>query len=393
MDTLYKKLLLSIKHLSVLDDVFKNKTNYSNERDYNLYIQNITRFKKLCSEIKLDKELYSKNGRQMQLADILEYMFFSRGIFSLINGNNQLIHRYVPKYIELILRFVNMLILYEIMTVDNQLRQAFVSNLGDQIDEVAHEDEYLNLKQWQDNVGLRTKDPAGAPSKYFDSILPKTAGGLWHEMLVYAFILRFNIGYIFPLLLHQKILSLDSKLSPPDLVILHKATSRYYGIEIGDLKERQSGGFMAPSGIPVIPINTRDNRSSDRCPICNKWIGLCPKIIEEFSDPAVNISRVEIRCLYDCDKYTLKAKIYGECPYMKYYDRLHNHFTCLVEKKKDELFANVLEKHKLDEDTLNNMIADESIKNLPCDSNNIRSKKINYIITHHVWYPELATLI
>jgi len=45
-----------------------------------------------------------------------------------------------------------------------------------------------------------------------------------------------------------------------DLIILHKKTSRYYGIEIGTLKERQSGGFMAPSGIPVIPLDTFDER-------------------------------------------------------------------------------------------------------------------------------------
>ena len=89
---------------------------------------------------------------------------------------------------------------------------------------------------------------------------------------------------------------------------MHSKTYRFYGIEIGGLKERQSGGFMAPSGIPIIPIDTLNARTSDRCPTCSRWIGICPKVVRDFSN--TNIDETgrkltnEIRCLTECDIYT-----------------------------------------------------------------------------------------
>ena len=397
MKKVFGKAIDSIKHLEVLHKVFLGKKNYGDKNDHLLYVENLKRVSEISEEINFYKELYSETNRQMKLADIIEYIFFSRGIFSLINGKNQLIKNNIPKFIELVLRFVNLLMLYEIMTVDTKIRKVFLNDLKKKIKDIVEEEEFDKLLRWNKWVGLKGKDnPQNAPSSYFDSILPKTVGGLWHEMLVYVFILRFDIGYIFPLLLHQKIISLNEKLSPPDLVILHKPRNNYYGIEIGALKERQSGGFMVPSGIPVIPLDTKNCRISDRCPGCKKWIGICSKVIEDFSNPDCKITRPEIRCLYDCDKYTLKEKIDGNCSYMKYYNKSNNrhyHYKCVIKNEKSRIISDIKAKHHIEKKDFIKMLKDRKIKNLSCDVDSFRSKKINYLKTHYLWYSELSKLI
>lgn len=393
MERAYKSLSISAQHLVLLNQAFMERTNYSDEKDFEIYIENLQLVSDIGDKIGLPEELYSYQDRQMKLADIIEYMFFSRGIFTLINNRNQLIKQNIPYFLELIMRFVNLLMVYEIMTIDNKMRNAFLDTLSKGIKDVPMEEDFTSLRKWNKWVGLTEKEtPKGAPSAYFDSLLPKTAGGLWHEMLVYAFLLRFNVGYIFPLLLHQKVISLDQKLSPPDIIILHKKTNRYYGIEVGNLKERQSGGFMAPTGIPVIPLDTLNCRISDRCPTCKKWIGICPKVINDFSNCEYKIGRIEIRCLYDCDKYSLDEKLGGKCLYMKYYDKLHYHYRCLVNKEREGVISDIISKHRIERSKLIEMI-EKKEKNLPFEPDNIRSKKINYLITHYLWYPELSKLI
>lgn len=390
MEKVYKSLINSVEHLKILDEIFSVPDNYSDKKDYQLYAENLEKFSEIDKEINFSQELYSQYGRQMKLADVIEYIFFSRGIFSVINDRNQLIEENIPKFLELVLRFTNLLMLYEITTTDQKIRKAFLLKIKKNIKEVGDEKDFDKLLNWDKWVGLTEKEtPKGAPSEYFDSILPKTAGGLWHEMLVYAFILRYDIGYIFPLLLHQKIVSLNKKLSPPDLIILRKDTKRYFGIEIGNLKERQSGGFMVPSGIPVVPLDTMNCRISDRCPTCKKWIGICPKVIKDFSDPKHKINRTEVRCLYDCDRYTLAEKIDGKCPYIKYFNGLHHHYNCVGEKEKKKIIADIIAKHKVKETELADVLKN---KNLPSDTE-IRSKKINYLKTHYLWYQELSGFI
>lgn len=393
MKQIYQNLSISVKHLSILDETFSEANNFSNKDDHELYVESLKEIETISKRIGFASELYSEDDRQMKLADILEYIFFSRGVFSLIDNKNQLIKKNIPDYLKLILQFVNLLMLYEVMTTDVRLRKMYLQNLKKQLKGLAKEANLKKLLKWNKWVGLTEKDtPKGAPNDYFDSLLPKTAGGLWHEMLVFAFLLKYNVGYIFPLLLHQKVISLDQKLSPPDLIILHKKTNRYYGIEIGNLKERQSGGFMAPSGIPVIPLDTLNCRISDRCPTCKKWIGICPKVMDDFTNQDKKINRLEIRCLYDCDKFTLKEKISGKCPYMKYFDTLHHHYKCVSGKSESYIKREIIQKHKLKERDLENLLK-QGERNLPIASDDMRSRKINCLKTHYLWYPELSKLI
>jgi len=415
MKSLLKKLSITSKHLVILDNTFRNKNNYSRKIDFSIYDENLRRFEKLAFKTSLkaanfrisnqDKqkvsvsfidEIYHQNERQMKLADIIEYLFFSRGIYYLFQGNHFKKDR-IPVFLELILRFVNLLMICEVVTVDSKLRKKLLNNLKGIIG-----DEYgfSALYKWKDNVGLqKNKRKKNEPFEYFDTLLPKTAGGLWHEMLVYAFVLKYDIGYIFSLLINQKLISSDSKLSPPDLIVLHKKTMRYYGIEIGNLKDRQSGGFMSPSGIPVIPVDTLNARISDRCPHCERWIGICPKVISDFASIDKQKPENEIRCFVDCDIFSLKDMVSGKCPYMKFSyngkinnikftfaDKKHYHYNCCLEIKAQ--LKKAIEGHK-DFKKLQEYHSNK-------ENNGLYDKlkqKFNFIKTHSVFYSELTKLI
>lgn len=428
MQSLFDKLSLLSKHLILLDKTFKKPNNYSDKVDYAIYKENLQRFEELAKDEKLkldtlksresDKgtrvafsfidEIYSASDRQMKLADIIEFLFFSRGVYYLFQSD-QFKKERVSKFLELNLRFVNILMIYETLTVDKKLRDAFLANLKPII---KNEAGYSDLIKWRKSVGLSKKDKRydkDAPNLYFDRLLPKTAGGLWHEILVYCFILKYNIGYIFPLLLTQKPISLQHKLSPPDLIILHNKTYRYYGIEIGNLKERQSGGFMAPSGVPVIPIDTLNARISDRCPTCSKWIGICQKVINDFSKttPLDTKPVNEIRCLTECDIYTLTEKLNGDCKYMKFRyknrgwdfafaDGKHHHYHCCLSKK--SMIKNKIRAIKsfADLKKLNILIRKEDTNTEEKEELIGLQKKLKskypFIKTHSIFYSELLAL-
>jgi hypothetical protein len=77
---------------------------------------------------------------------------------------------------------------------------------------------------------------------------------------------------------------------------------------------------------------------------------------------------------------------------MKYYDKLHYHYRCLVNKEREGVISDIISKHRIEKAKLFEMI-EEKKKNLPSEPDSIRSKKINYLITHYLWYPELSKLI
>jgi hypothetical protein len=427
MESLFEKLISLSEHFILLEKTFKQKENYNSSIDYDIFLQNNKRLKKIISHDKLKyynqkaangksikiptsfvNEIYGEDGRQMKLADIIEFMLYSRGVFYLFQSNRFQTER-VCSFLEINLRLVNLLMVFETLTVDKKLRDTLLANLKPLIGEEQGYDKILN---WEHEVGLNKEHPKysiEAPNDYFDTLLPKTAGGLWHEILVYCFILKYNIGYIFPLLLTQKPISLKHKLSPPDLIILHNKTFRYYGIEIGALKERQSGGFMAPSGIPVIPIDTLNARISDRCPTCSKWIGICPKVIKDFSNTVSNTTHLvnEIRCLTECNIYTLEQQLNGECKYMKFKYKTnkwkfsftkghHHHYHCCLQeapilKYKIKQIQHLEELKRLSELRSSKMLNGQEVTEMNALQKRLRPK-YSFIKTHSVFYSELTTL-
>ena len=224
MDRNYSHLIKSIRHLEVLHKTFLEKENFKNYEDHEIYVQTTDKISKLFSlpEVEIYKQLYNPAGRQMILADIIEYIFFSRGLFFVTEGSNQPKNKRAKRglFIKAILYFVNILMTYESMTVDNIIRKRFLENLARKLPEVKSEDSFNALYNFKGKVGLPEgeSDADRKLNRYFDKILPKTAGGLWHELLVFIFLLRNDLGYIVPLLLNQKLISLADVIVPPDFL-------------------------------------------------------------------------------------------------------------------------------------------------------------------------------
>lgn len=348
MKTNYDSLIKSVKHLQALDEVFSEASNFSNKIDWDIYKENYEKLSKTISSVELSSQLYSKEGRQMILADVLEYIFVARGYYALTSGGPVAKKQKMKKFVEMMLRFVNVLMCYESMTVDNKLRKSFLKKLQEEIPEVKKEKLFNTLLDFKGKVGLpqEKSDADRTLNKYFDRVLPKTAGGLWHELLVFTFLLRHDLGFIVPLLLNQRLLSGSGALVPPDFLIITK-DKNIYGIEVGTKKEIQSGSFSLSTNIPTATIDTINSRSSDRCPICERWIPFCEKVIRDFSNLDKKIPMTpKISCLEDCDIYNKKDISEGKCPYtkysrtkaktlkytdIKYADGLHYHYHCVLE--------------------------------------------------------------
>jgi hypothetical protein len=359
MDRNYDNVIKSVNHLKILHNTFLKEENFTDVNDFIIYKQNSNKLTELLAmpEVELYKQLYSAKSRQMILADIIEYILLARGIFFVTDGTNKASTKLLKKslFIKTIMYFVNLLMSYESMTVDNKLRKTFLINLSEKIPEVMQEELYQNLLDFTGKVGLTEKESdAEKPlNNYFDKILPKTAGGLWHELLVYIFLLRNNLGYIVPLLLTQKFVSRIDTIVPPDFLLITK-DKNIYGIEVGIKKEIQSGAFSLLTNIPTATIDTINSRCSDRCPICKKWILFCDKVINEFSDLEKELGKgYELRCLEHCDIHNREEIVNGKCVYAKYSrgktkkinhkytDKLHYHYTCVLNKlpaeKREEL--------------------------------------------------------
>lgn len=321
MEAIFRKLKYSIKHLEILHQVFKKTSNFSGQEqvDRKIYLENSKKFREVVNELGLEQQLYGQRDRQMILADLIEYIYLGRGYYSMQKRGDKKQKQAKQRFIKLILYLVNLLMTYETLTVSQGLRKKFLKKLSLQIPEIKDETLFSDLFKHSGKVGL-TKEESDASKqldKYFDSILPKTAGGLWHELLVFIFLLRNDLGYIIPLLLSQRLIGLKRNIVPPDfLIITH--SKQLFGIEVGTKKEIQSGSFSLQTSIPTATINTIDSRASDRCPICHKWLQFCDFVIEKYSDFDFQVSKPEVRCLEECTLCSKQDITEGVCPYTKY---------------------------------------------------------------------------
>jgi hypothetical protein len=347
----YDNLILSVKHLKTLNQVFLDSSNFSDRIDWQIHKDNYRKLSRIISspDIELFNQLYNTNDRQMILADMIEYIFFARGYYAITSGGHEAKKQKKKQFIRMILHFVNILMGYESMTVDEKLRKAFLKKLKEKVPAVKKEELFDTLATFKGTVGLplegSEQEEVKELNRYFDKMLPKTAGGLWHELLVFVFLIRHNLGFIVPLVLNQRLLSGTGSLVPPDFLIIAK-DKHVYGIEVGTKKEIQSGLFSLSTNIPTATIDTENSRSSDRCPICKRWIPFCDKVIDDFSDLDKQIPlSPKISCLEEC-KIHSKAEISkGKCPYTKYSrtearslkytqieyaNGLHYHYRCVL---------------------------------------------------------------
>ncbi len=347
MEEIFRKFRYSIGHLEILHQVFNKKANFlkDEELDCITYRENTKKFNKIVNELQLEDQLYSQYGRQMILADLIEYIYLGRGCYSMQQKSGEKQVQDKQLFVKLVLYLVNLLMTYETITVSKSLRSTFLKNLS-KIPGLKDEKYFGALLNHPGKIGLPKKITEG-PSKlndYFDTILPKTAGGLWHELLVFIFLLRNNIGYIIPLLLAQRLMSRDGYIIPPDFLII-TYDKHIYGLEVGRKKEIQSGTFSLQTSIPTATVDTENSRNSDRCPICHRWIPFCDFVINKYSDFSYKIPKTEVRCLNECTLYSKGDIAKGSCPYTKYSrnttktrsytqhqfaDGLHYHYQCVL---------------------------------------------------------------
>jgi hypothetical protein len=317
MDQIFENMRKVIRHLEILHKTFNDVNEQHPEvplsLDLELYRNNLENFQHIITDGGFVSELYAQKGRQMILADFFEYVFLGRMYVALRTRADK------ENFFRVILHFVNMLMCYEAITVNDELRERFLTDLGEGLPDVAGEEHFEELKNFEGKVGLTEaeSDADARLNDYFDKLLPKTAGGLWHELLVYIFMIRSDFGYIVPLLNTQRLIGRDDHIVPPDFLIITK-DRHIYGVEVGMKKEIQSGSFSIRTSIPTATIDTINSRSSDRCPICHKWILFCPFVINNFSNFEYEIARSEVRCCESCTLFNREQVAAGECSYTKY---------------------------------------------------------------------------
>jgi hypothetical protein len=391
MDILLKSLEKSIRHLQIIDKVFSTE-NYP---DKQLYLTFKREIKKLNVKYpqRFTDELYvggkkgkgeTGYGRQMILSDIYEYIVNGRGYYYAEWSIEK-----KKIFIEIILNLLNQLIIWDSLTVESGLRKRVLDKLstgikGNFFKEDEMKKRHEALRSYKGDIGFDTREETlpqqvlekmefsgdnGEIKKiryrldeYFDSLLPKTAGGLWGELIVYLYLLRRNIGYILPLLLNQRILhgGPTESLKPPDYLVIRKDGS-LVGVEVGGGKETQSGRFSsALRGCQMVTVE--NPRVPPRCPICGKKTLFCPKVIKDYSDidtnPLLSIKE-DILCAHECNFYKYEQVLKGECPYTLYHGGTsektlfrqkrkfgtetdyHYHYSC-IRNQKDPVAADLI---------------------------------------------------
>jgi len=354
VDLIFKNFRYALSHLEILHEVFKERSNYLEQESYdrNIYLYSTGKFNSLIEQLNFEQQLYGRKGRQMILADLIEYIFLGRGYYSMRKRQDK------QNFVKLILYLTNLLMSYEAITISQNMRNKVLEKLASKISSLSEESLFDKLQNHIGSVGLtrNESDASEQLDNYFDSMLPKTAGGLWHELLVFIFLLRNDVGYIIPLLLAQRLIGLSRNIIPPDFLVLTH-DKQLYGIEVGRKKEIQSGSFSLQTSIPTATIDTINSRTSDRCPICKRWIPFCDFVINNYSDFNFEILRSEVRCLEHCSICEREEILTGNCPYTKYKrnhaqtlththhhfaDGKHYHYKCVLDNVQEEMKAEII---------------------------------------------------
>jgi len=320
MRKLLDRLQISIEHLKCLDEVFA---------EHNEEYQRINEL--LCSEEfspiyeEISRELYAggktvanskfKLNRQMILGDIIEYIFSGRAYYYAAKSDEHLKHFY-----RLILYSVNQMLLFDTITVNPDLRRAYIEKLEQNIpSEILYEkpgDEELAEELKKSEVKIWQNEWTSAIDDYVDSLLPKTLGAP-KELIVFAEFIRLRIGIIIPLLLIQRIFGNKNPIAPPDFLILQN-NKEIYGIEVGYKKELQSREFSIRTSIPTFAVDLKRNMHN-RCPKCGENILYCDVMIENYANGTLSTiisERNGERKLYcnECKNFND-----GECKFSNYF--------------------------------------------------------------------------
>lgn len=382
MNNILSSLKNSVKHLDIIDKAFL-KFNHEYSSIYKYINKELRNTDKSLGGNFFTEELYvggKKKGRekgysrQMILSDVIQFIINGRGYFYAMRNQEAM-----KNYIKIILLMTNQLMIWDSLGTEVNMRKQVLKKLkrsigSSFIKDTDMQNQYHAILKYKGAIGLpvrdlkvpatikrilNEKDSKKAKEKldnFYDSILPKPLG-LWGELLVYTYLLRKNIGYIFPLLLIQEILSGDSNdsLNPPDFLILPRRIKslKLLGIEVGAGKDIQSGDFSTLTGIPTTTKANMDNPK--RCCICGKWILFCPYVINEYSDLDKKIENIHkpIKCTkIKCPYYSKEEIMGGKCQYSCHQgglndkhvmemkgnkNKYHFHLSCLLKTKNHKI--------------------------------------------------------
>jgi hypothetical protein len=314
MHLLLEKLGISVDHLKCLDKVFSE-----NHAEYRR-IQSILEDEEFAPIYKeFSRELYA-GGKQMQgntrlhrqmiLGDLIQYIFTGRAYYLATTSEENL-----KSFIKLLFYCVNLLLIYDIITVNPEIRTQYLELLEEDIDEnILYEkpgDRGLAEELKDSEVVIWTEE-WDQFDLFVDSILPKTLGAP-KELVVFAELIRLRKGIIIPLLLIQRVFGEGDPIAPPDFIIA-KRNKDIFGIEV----ELQSRQFSIKTSIPTFAVDLKNNMHN-RCPVCGENILYCDPVIYAYSN---NILDEEVkRCggRFTCNVCALFDN--GNCIYSNYYGK------------------------------------------------------------------------
>ena len=251
----------------------------------------------------------------MILGDLLQYIFTGRGYYFAIKGDD-----YMRDFIRIIMYVSNLLILMEDISVDVELRNKVLDTLKKEIGQqfCENDEEKRKLENLRRYNGKIVGSEGREHEDFFDSILPKRVGGV-SELLVYAYLIRRNYGYVVPLLQAQRLLGNKGYIIPPDFLLL-RSKGEIFGIEVGIGKERQVSSFSTITSIPVftVTVGSFEQPQPFRCGRCQKWIIYCDRVIETCAkNKDKNLKYLNCE---SCPHFEG-----GECPYIVYYGKAKNY--------------------------------------------------------------------
>ena len=269
-------------------------------------------------------------GRQMLLGDLLQYIFTGRGYYFAVRGETER-----EAFISIIMHIVNQLILMEDVSVDVALRNKMLDTLKREIGPPFFEDseQRMSFKELRSYKGKILPREGGEYDNILDSMLPKRVGAV-PELLVYAYLVRKNYGYVVPLLHAQRLLGNGTYIVPPDFLLL-RSKGETFGIEVGRGKERQIGSFSTVTSIPVFTANIGIGEQPQpyRCDKCQRWITYCDEVIRLCSKN--EDQGYECDCA-QCTLYKNLDEAKEKCLQMVYHGRasgdrrqLRYHYSCV----------------------------------------------------------------
>jgi hypothetical protein len=318
MKLLLKKLGISIDHLKCLDEVF---TSHHEEYRRIETILNSSEFNAIYEEI--SREIYAggkqplgniKLARQMILGDVIEYIFTGRAYYYAAKSEDNF-----KNFLKLVLYSVNQLLIYDVITVNPEIRRLYIEKLEEELDEVVlyEKNGDSEIAEALKNSDTVLYDEEWKKYDFFvDSILPKTLG-CPKELVVFAELIRTKKGIIIPLLLIQRLFGDKNPIAPPDF-LLAKGNKEIYGIEVGYAKEGQSREFSIRTSIPTFAVDL-DNNMHNRCPKCGEVILYCDKVIEAYSNGTLNEKldkNTGLFLCHDCQNFDN-----GACKFSNYYGK------------------------------------------------------------------------